>query len=74
MLMSSEEIHLFDTSLLLLCRNRRLTVEQQAAKRLDGCRIVSAAGVVDCIPHYAVDCGARSRHMTEARCFTGSQG
>ncbi len=48
MLMSSEEIHLFDTT-LLLCRNRRLTVEQQAAKRLMDV-IVSAAGVVIASP------------------------
>lgn len=52
MLMSSEQIHLFDTT-LLLCRNRRLTVEQQFVKRAMDIA-VSLIGVVVASPFMAV--------------------
>lgn len=48
MLMSSEQIHLFDTT-LLLCRNRRLTAEQQFIKRAMDI-IVSLLGIVIASP------------------------
>lgn len=48
MLMSAEQIHLFDTT-LLLCRNRRLTAEQQFFKRVMDIA-VSLIGVVVASP------------------------
>lgn len=52
MIMSSEEINMFDTPLLLF-RNRGLTVEQQAIKRIFDV-IVSAAALVILLPLFLV--------------------